>query len=119
MSLDKIAVTMLGAGLMGAIYWFFFGNKSESIEATGSIEIIVEGGYKPDKISVKSGQKTVLKFIRRDPSSCLEEVTIPELKIKKYLPLNEEVDIEILPKKKGEYRFQCGMNMYHGTLNVI
>src|SRR5690606_34947789 len=102
-------------------YWFFFGKKTSFAEATernGNLEIIVEGGYKPENIKLNKGEKVELTFIRKDPSSCLEEIVIPDFKIKKYLPMNKPVTIEIKPKESGEYRFQCGMNMYHGKLLV-
>jgi len=100
--MDKLLVTLFGLGLIAFIYWFFFGKKDEAVEVSGGeIEIIVKGGYKPEIIKVKKGQKTTLTFIREDPSSCLEEVVLSDFKIKKFLPL-----------------MHCGMNMYHGKIIV-
>lgn len=83
-----------------------------------TIKILVDGGYKPANIRLKKGKTTTLKIIRRDPSSCLEEIILPDFKIKKYLPLNEEVSISLTPQKKGDFGFHCGMNMYHGRIIV-
>ncbi len=118
MELDKILVIIFGGGLIAFIYWFFFGKKDEVIDVNGDLNIIVEGGYKPETIRVPLNTETTISFYRKDPSSCLEEVVLPEFKIKKYLPLNEKVSITLKPKKAGTYRFQCGMNMYHGKLIV-
>lgn len=118
MPIDKIIVT--GIGLVGLIltYWFFFLKKEEIVEAFGSVTITVEGGYSPNSISVPKNKQTTINFIRKDPSSCLEEVVLPEFKIRKYLPLNEKTSITITPKKEGEFPFSCGMNMFHGRIIV-
>lgn len=111
-------MTLSGFGLIAFIYFFFFGKKEEEAVAGETPKILVDGGYKPANIRIKKGKTTILKIIRRDPNSCLEEIVLPEFKIKKFLPLNEEVEIPINPQKSGEFGFHCGMNMYHGKLIV-
>ena len=32
--------------------------------------------------------------------------------------MNKKVTVEITPQKAGEYRFECGMNMFHGRIIV-
>mgnify|MGYP001582757414 CR=1 FL=1 len=118
MNIDKILVSVIGAGLIGFIWWFFFGKKDEEVFAGEMIDVIVDGGYKPAAIRVKKGKTTTLKIKRRDPNSCLEEIVLPDFKIKKFLPLNKEIEISITPKVEGEYGFHCGMNMYHGKIIV-
>ncbi|KKQ98260.1 MAG: Cupredoxin family domain protein [Candidatus Woesebacteria bacterium GW2011_GWB1_39_12] len=116
--MDKILVTTVGMGLIGFIWWFFFGKKEKAIVAGDVLEILVDGGYKPALIRLKKGKKTTLKITRRDPNSCLEEIILPDFKIKKFLSLNKEVEISIIPQKTGEFGFHCGMNMYHGKIIV-
>lgn len=124
MTPDKLLVTISGVGLIGLIYWFFFGKKDSSaepvpvIDGQGKIDVIVDGGYKPENIKIKKGQKTTLSFIRKDPNTCLEEVIISEFKIKKYLPMNEKVEVEITPNVSGVFPMHCGMNMFHGKIIV-
>ena len=124
MTLDKLLVTISGAGLIGLIYWFFFGKKASSagtvsvIGGQGKVEVIVDGGYKPENIKIKKGQKTTISFLRKDPNTCLEEVIISEFKIKKYLPMGERVAVEITPKTAGVFPMHCGMNMFHGKIIV-
>lgn len=119
MQLDNIIVTITGVGVVVFIYWFFLMKKEKKAVIAGdSIDITVEGGYSPETISITKGKKTTLRFTRKDPSGCLEEVVIPEFKIRKFLPLNETVSIEITPEKAGEFEFVCGMNMFHGKLIV-
>lgn len=116
--MDKVLITTIGAILIGFIYWFFFGKKEEGVVANGDLNVLVNGGYNPSVIKLKKGQSTILKVQRKDPNSCLEELIIPDFKIKKYLPLNQTIEIEINPDKKGEFPFHCGMNMFHGKILV-
>lgn len=116
--MDKILVTIGGILGSGFIWWFFFGKKEKEIVAGDSIDVLVDGGYKPASIRVRKGKTTILKIKRLDPNSCLEEIVLPDFKIKKYLPLNEEVSISLTPQETGEFGFHCGMNMYHGKIIV-
>ena len=116
--MDKILVTIGGIFTIGFIYWFFFGKREEAVVAGERVEVLVEGGYKPENIKIKKGQKTTLSFLRKDPNDCLEEFILPDFKIKKYLPVGKKVDVEITPEKTGTFGFHCGMNMYHGKIVV-
>ena|SRR3989344_8002755 len=122
MELDKIIITTIGVGVIGFIWWFFFGKRADAstilLSKTGTIDITVDGGYKPSIIKVLKGVPITLKIIRHDPNSCLEEIILPDFKISKYLPLNEAVEIKFTPDKAGEFPFHCGMNMFHGKLVV-
>jgi plastocyanin domain-containing protein len=119
-SLDEIIVIILGLLGIAFTYWFFLMRKEEEVSVVGNtVDIMVEGGYKPEVISIPKGKTTKINFFRKDPSSCLEEVVLSDFKIKKYLPLNEKVTVEITPQKTGEFVFACGMNMFHGKVRVI
>lgn len=116
--MDKILVTIFGLLSILFTYWFFFMKKINTVQASGTVNILVDGGYKPESISIPYGQSTKLVFERKDSSSCLEEIVIADFKVRKFLPLNEKTEIEINPTKKGEFDFSCGMGMYHGKLIV-
>ena len=118
MNLDKLLVTIGGVGLVGFVYWFFFGKKDEAVEAHDKVDILVDGGYKPSVIKIKKGQKTTISLLRKDENSCLEEFNLPDFRIKRYLPLKQKVEIEITPTKTGTFRFHCGMNMFQGKVVV-
>lgn len=92
--------------------------ESESVDVANEITITVEGGYKPDVIRVRKGSSVTLKFYRKDESSCLEEVVIPDFNIREHLGLNKTTDIVINPSEVGEYEISCGMNMFHGKIKV-
>ena len=118
MSVDKIFVMLFGAGGIAFTYWFFLMKNEKEVTVSDSVDIIVEGGYSPEVISVPINKTTKINFLRKDPSSCLEEVIIPEFKIKKFLSLNQKLSVEITPQKPGKYEFVCGMNMFHGKIIV-
>ncbi len=119
MSIDKILVIIFSLAGIAFTYWFFLMKKEEVVSVTDSVDIVVEGGYTPNTISIPKGKTTKISFFRKDPSSCLEEVVLSDFKIKKFLPLNQKVTVEVTPQKEGEYKFSCGMNMFHGKIKVI
>ncbi len=118
MTPDKIIVTIVGLLGIGFTYWLFLMKKETEIQASDSIDIVVEGGYSPDVISIPKGKMTKINFIRTDPTSCLEEVVLGDFKIRKYLPLNQKITVELTPQQSGEFGYACGMNMYHGKIIV-
>ena len=116
--MDKIIVIIAGTAGIAFTYWFFLMKKEKEIKVYDSVDITVDGGYSPEVISIPQGKLTKLNFIRKDPSSCLEEVVLGDFKIRKTLPLNQKVTVEIKPEKKGEFDYACGMNMFHGKIIV-
>lgn len=93
--------------------------KSKAVSISeGSVDIVVLGGYSPEVIAIPKGKTTRLNFLRTDPSDCLEEVVIGDFHIRKTLPLNEKVSVDITPEKTGEYDYSCGMGMFHGKIIV-
>ena len=118
MTPDKIIVILLGFVGIGFTYWYFLMKKDKAVEVENSVDIAVDGGYSPNTISIPKGKTTTLTFLRSDPSSCLEEVVLPDFKIRKFLPLNKKVNIIVTPKESGTYEIVCGMNMFHGKILV-
>ena len=116
--MDKILVTIIGISGIGFTYWYFLGKRDKKVIAGSDIDIIVDGGYSPDVISIAKGTTTRLNFTRRDPSSCLEDIVLADFKIRKNLPLDQKVTIELTPEKAGTFSISCGMNMFHGKIIV-
>jgi len=119
----KGAVTVGGLGLIGLELWWFLLSKPKSRKAAArggvqEITVTVDGGYEPSQIVVQAGQPVRLKFDRKDPSSCLEEVKFPDFRIAQDLPLHHVTAIEFTPEKPGRYEFTCGMNMFRGIVEV-
>lgn len=119
MTPDKVFVLIFSLGLIVFVYWYFLGKKTKKGKLVTEVEITVSGGYSPQEVFVPSGKPITLTFLRTDSNSCLEEVIIPDLKIKKELPLNTKVLIEAILPHPGEYIFHCGMNMFTGKIIAI
>lgn len=118
MTIDQIIVMIAGVAGMAFTYWFFLMKRSKEVAVTDAVEITVKGGYSPEVIAIPKGKTTTVTFIRKDPNSCLEEVVLPDFKIRKHLPLNQSVTVELTPQQTGEFTYSCGMNMYHGKIIV-
>lgn len=116
--MDKIIITILGSLGIVFTYWFFLMKRDKVVKVTDGIEIIVEGGYTPESISIPKGKTSKITFFRKDSSSCLEEVVLSDFRIRKQLPLNQRVVIEVTPQQAGEFKYSCGMGMYHGKIIV-
>jgi len=106
------------------IVWWFFGRRdAEATLATQAngvqvIEIMVDGGFTPRTVQLKAGVPAKLIFNRKDPSSCLEEVLLPDFGVAQMLPLGEKTAITIAPNTVGEYKYSCGMQMFSGKVVV-
>jgi plastocyanin len=79
---------------------------------------VSEQGYQPARVSVRAGAVARITFVRTSDATCGTEVAIPALKIKRALPLNQPVTVELTPQKTGEVEFVCGMGMLRGTIVV-
>jgi plastocyanin domain-containing protein len=83
------------------------------------IEIAVtDEGFSPASIDVKKGETVVLRFNRTTKSECLKAIEIPDLGIKKDLPMNTPVEVAITPQKEGKMVLQCWMAMVKASINV-
>ncbi|MBI2430482.1 MAG: cupredoxin domain-containing protein [Candidatus Levybacteria bacterium] len=118
MSIDKLLVALIGAVGIAFTYWFFLMKKETEVEVVDEVDIKVSRGYSPEVISIPKNKTTKIHFLRTDPTDCLSDVVLSEFKIRKNLPLNKKVTIEVTPKRAGEFPFSCGMNMYHGKVIV-
>jgi len=125
--MDKIIVIITGILGVAFTYWFFLMKKEKEVAVENKqslnsdefeVDITVSGGYSPETISIPKGKLTKINFLRTDPTDCLEEVVLGDFKIKRHLPLNQKVTVEITPQRTGEFGFACGMNMYHGKIIV-
>lgn len=118
MSPDKLLVIFFGATGVVFTYWFFLAKKDSLVIASDNVEITVAGGYSPEAIIIPKNKLTKITFLRKDPSDCLSEIVLGDFRIRKQLPLNQKVTIELNPKTSGEFKYSCGMNMYHGKIIV-
>ena len=89
---------------------FAFSGFTKAEQSTQSIKVqVTEKGFEPSEIKVKSGSHVVLKVTRKTDSTCATQILLKEKKIKKELPLNQEVTVDVGVVSKGDIRFACGM----------
>ncbi len=86
--------------------------------AAREIEVVVDGGYRPDRIVLTEGERVRLKLVRRDYSPCTREVVFASLGIRRELPTDVPVLVELPALSAGEVEFRCGMNMLRGVIVV-
>jgi plastocyanin domain-containing protein len=79
---------------------------------------ITERGYEPASLRLRRNRPARITFLRTTDNTCAKEVVFPEFGIKRELPLNQSIVVTLNPKKNGEFRFTCGMNMMRGSLVV-
>jgi plastocyanin domain-containing protein len=124
MTAAQYIVTFSGFALTIFIAWFFWFAPKGQTRATAvaggiqEVAVTVKGGYTPDVIVVKAGQKLRLRFTRQESVSCSEKVLFPDFNQNAMLPEGQEVTLEFTPEKPGEYGFQCQMGMFRGKLIV-
>ena len=119
----KVGVVLGGLTLVGAELWWFLGRKQQKQQATQSngvqeVLVTVDGGYRPDRVVVNSGEPVRLSFHRLDSNACLDEVLIPDFGIFTRLPVGQTTTVEFTPTNVGEYAFTCGMRMFRGVIEV-
>jgi plastocyanin domain-containing protein len=123
MDTAEIIVTIAGALLVVGILWFFFGPRAAATAKQDSggvqrIDVLVQGGYTPDRIEVVAGRPVQLNFMRRETNPCSEQVILPDFGIVQNLPMDQSTPVILTPKRPGEYPFHCAMNMLRGRLIV-
>jgi plastocyanin domain-containing protein len=123
-TVDKIAVDVVGLGAIAFIVWFFWMKKASGVHAAltraGYQEqmVVVKGGYTPDVIVVEHGKPVRLNFVRQESASCSEMVMFPTFNKSAKLPEGQTVPVEFMPAQPGEYEFSCQMGMFRGKIIV-
>jgi plastocyanin domain-containing protein len=117
-----LVVDALAIGAVVFIVWWFWLYKprvDRRAAQSEAVEIVVaDGVYSPAHIETPAGQPVSLRFLRRDPAPCAEQVQFPDLGISAELPVDKPVVVSLPALEPGEYAFSCQMQMYRGTLSV-
>lgn len=91
----------------------------QSAMAAQTINMVAtENGFEPLKAKVKPNEEVILSITRKTDSTCAREISIPSKKIKKELPLNKTVTVNLGKLSKGDIKFSCGMDMYQGVITA-
>lgn len=83
-------------------------------------DIKVSGGeYQPASVTIPKNVPVRLNFTRDAKPTCGDVLLFPALKIRKELPVNKTVSIDLPPSKAGrKLEFTCGMEMMKGSVVV-
>ncbi len=79
---------------------------------------VTEDGFVPAKIKAQKGEKLRLVVTRKTDRTCATEIVIKDHGIRTPLPLGKTVTVELTPKKSGELKYACGMDMITGIIFV-
>jgi plastocyanin domain-containing protein len=80
-----------------------------------------EHGFVPSHVTLAKGapgSKATLTFTRETEDTCALDVVFPELELKKPLPLNAPVTVDVPTDEARTLTFQCGMAMYKSSVVV-
>ena len=75
---------------------------------------VTERGFEPSRVTLQSGRSR-LTFLRTTDATCATEVDFPSLGIRRALPLNEAVTVDLPSQDAQEVAFACGMDMLKGV----
>lgn len=87
----------------------------------GRREVAVEvgaEGYAPAEITAAAGSPLRIVFTRTTDEGCGQQLVFPTMDIRRDLPLNQPVAVDLTVPAEGRVRFTCGMDMYDGALVV-
>ena len=94
-------------------------SDAQADEAPAARRVNVEvgaTGYTPGAIDTVAGQPITLVFRRTTDEGCGGELVFPDHNIRRTLPLNEDVVVELTPQSGETINFTCGMGMYRGSV---
>lgn len=121
--LDPVEVAVISVSLLAAVVTvlFFFGPRKRTRArsergGTQEVDLMVDGGYRPDRIVVRAGVPVKLHILRTDRSTCSEQLVLRDLGVSRTLPTGRVVSIDLPALTPGAYDFTCGMNMLRGRL---
>jgi len=82
--------------------------------------VATEKGFEPADIKVPRKRPVVLRFVRKAAKTCATEVILDHAgkRIVKDLPLDKQVDLELVFDHPGTVTYRCAMDMYRGTITV-
>ncbi len=121
MKIIGVLLILVVLGFYGAwLYWMRHRHAMQAKETGGwqEFNVLVKGVYSPAVLEAKIGQPVRINFLRQESTDCSRFVNFPDFKIRRELPENQNVTVEIKPEKKGQFVFTCDMSMYQGKLII-
>jgi len=124
-TLVPLAASMLSSVASGACLGGCDRKSDASVEpaaAPGELRVTAgEHGFSPTSMQLPkgaAGSLATVTFVRTTDQTCATEVVFPDLDLKKDLPLNTPVAVQVPNDTPRTLSFQCGMGMYKGALVV-
>jgi RND family efflux transporter MFP subunit len=91
------------------------GPRRPAAQPGGAQVSVTEKGFEPSRVVLAPGRTGRITFTRTIDQTCATEVVFPALEIRRTLPLNQPVAIDLPPREAGEIVFACGMDMLKGV----
>lgn len=83
-----------------------------------TVAIDVGREYTPSEVTASPGEALHLVFTRTTDEGCGQQLVFPDLDIRRDLPLDEPVAVDVTAPASGRLAFTCGMDMYRGAVVV-
>ena len=80
--------------------------------------LVTDTGFTPNTVTVPAGKPVTLVVTRKTDQTCAKEIVFPGQNIRRNLPLNEAVEIQLPASEGGETVYKCGMDMLSGKVVV-
>lgn len=125
--MDQIAAAaLIGADLLiGGAALFLIRRRDRApagrvVRRNGAqeVRVVVEHGYRPERIELEAGVPAVVRFDRRDSDPC-SEMLVSELfpSVHRLRP-NGETAVRFTPTAPGIYVFTCALGLYSGWMVI-
>ena len=79
---------------------------------------VTDAGFQPAEVQVAKDRPIRLTVTRTTNQTCATEIVFKEIAVKKDLPLDQAVTIDLPAQSGGTLNYACGMNMIKGSLVV-
>jgi len=80
--------------------------------------VVTDAGFQPAEVAVAKDRPIRLTVTRKTNQTCATEIVFKEIDVKKDLPLDQAVTIDLPAQSSGTLNYACGMNMVKGALFV-
>lgn len=77
---------------------------------------VTADGFVPDTVKVKVGVPVRLVVTRKVERTCADSIVIKDYDVSTPLPVGKAVEVTLTPKKAGDIRYACSMDMIAGKL---
>jgi plastocyanin domain-containing protein len=83
------------------------------------LSVTVDGqGFHPASLTAPANEHVRVTFKRTSDEGCAKQVVFPSSNVRRDLPLNQPVDVDVHMPASGSLAFQCGMGMLKGSIAV-